>query len=99
MPQMFHHIGRGSLGTVHPRLAGQANADIGNLFATENNHEISSLLSSYSYYGFGSEYTWDPDPVHNLWSQLVRIQVSLNAIIPPPPKKKILDSWMFFLEI
>jgi hypothetical protein len=45
VPQMFHHICRGSLGTVHPRLTGQANADIGNLFATENNHDISSLYN------------------------------------------------------
>jgi hypothetical protein len=61
---MFHHIGRCSLGTVHPRLTGQANADISNLFVTENNHDISLLynLSSCSYYGFGTEYIWDPDP-------------------------------------
>jgi hypothetical protein len=45
LPQMFHHIGRGSLGTVHPRLTGQANADISNLFVTENNHDISSLYN------------------------------------------------------
>ncbi len=49
LPQMFHHIGRRSLSTVHPRLAGQANADISNLFVTESNHDSNSLLSSCSF--------------------------------------------------
>jgi hypothetical protein len=63
---MFHHIGCGSLGTVNPRLTGQTNAGISNLFPAENNHDISSLYIFQAvpvpYYGFGSEYNWDPDP-------------------------------------
>ncbi len=90
MPQMFHHIGRRSLGTVHPRLTGQANADISNLFVTENNHDISSLynLTSCSYYGLGSEYNWDPDP-DSMGSVGPDSGKPKRDNDPPPPTKKV----------